>query len=48
MLVSTVKPDGFAADLGIPRGDVILSINHRPLASLEEFSRLQAQLKSGD
>ena len=47
VLVSTVKPDGFAADLGIARGDVILSINHRPLVSLEDFSRLQAQLKAG-
>jgi serine protease Do len=47
VLVSTVKPDGFAADLGISRGDVILSINHRPLASLEDFNQLQAQLKSG-
>jgi len=47
VLVSTVKPDGFAADLGISRGDVILSINHRPLVSLEDFSHLQAQLKSG-
>jgi serine protease Do len=47
VLVSNVKSDGFAADLGIQRGDLILSINHRPLASAEEFSRLQAQLKPG-
>ena len=47
VLVSNVKPDGFASDLGIQRGDVILSINHRPLASVEEFNRLQAQLKPG-
>jgi serine protease Do len=47
VLVTSLKSDGFAADLGIQRGDIILSINHRPVASAEDFARLQAQLKPG-
>jgi serine protease Do len=47
VLVSDVRPGGFAADLGVLRGDVILQLNHQPVRSVEEFSRLQGQLKSG-
>jgi serine protease Do len=47
VLVSDVKSSGFSADLGVQRGDVILSLNHQPVRSTEEFSRLQSQLKSG-
>jgi serine protease Do len=47
VLVSDVRPSGFAADLGVQRGDVILQLNHQPVRSVEEFSRLQSQLKSG-
>jgi len=47
VLVTDVKSSGFAADLGLQRGDVILSLNHQPLRSAEDFNRLQSQLKSG-
>ncbi|MBZ5516443.1 MAG: PDZ domain-containing protein [Acidobacteriia bacterium] len=47
VLVSDVQASGFAADLGIQRGDVILSLNQQPVHSAEEFNRLQGQLKSG-
>jgi serine protease Do len=47
VLVSDVKSSGFAADLGVQRGDVILGLNHQPVRSAEDFSRLQSQLKSG-
>jgi serine protease Do len=47
VLVSDVRPGGFAADLGVLRGDVILQLNHQPVRAVEEFSRLQGQLKSG-
>jgi len=47
VLVSDVRSGGFAADLGVQRGDVILQLNHQPVRSVEEFSRLQSQLKSG-
>jgi len=48
VFVSDVQVGGFAADLGVQHGDVILSINRRPVTSVEEFNRLQAQLKSGN
>lgn len=47
VLVTDVKPGSFAADLGVLRGDVVLSINHRTVASVEDFDRVQSQLKSG-
>ena len=47
ILVATVQADGFASDLGVQRGDYILSINHHAVASVEDFNRLQASLKSG-
>jgi serine protease Do len=47
VLVADVDPNGFAVDVGVQRGDVILSINHKAVASVEEFNRLQSQLKSG-
>jgi S1-C subfamily serine protease len=47
VLVSDVQGTGFASDLGVERGDVILSINRHPLASVEEYNKLQGQLKSG-
>jgi S1-C subfamily serine protease len=43
-----VQPSGFALDLGVHHGDIILSINHHPATSAEEFNRLQSTLKSGD
>jgi serine protease Do len=48
VLVTGVQVGGFAAELGVQRGDVILSLNQQPLHSVEEFSRLQSQLKSGN
>ena len=47
VLVTDVLENGFAADLGVERGDVIISINHHPVASLDEYGKLQGQLKSG-
>ncbi len=48
VLVMNVQPSGFALDLGVHHGDIILSINHHPVTSAEEFNRLQSSLKSGD
>lgn len=48
VLVTDATPGGFASDLGLFRGDVILSINRHPVKSVEDFNRLQSQLKSGD
>ncbi len=45
--VTEVKPDGFAEELGLQTGDVVLSINRQPVASVDDFNRLQAALKPG-
>jgi len=48
VLVTSVQPSGFAMDLGVHHGDVILSLNHHAVRSAEEFNRLQSSLKSGE
>jgi serine protease Do len=48
ILVTNVQPGGFASDLGVLRGDVILSINHHAVVSAEDFNRMQSSLKSGE
>lgn len=47
VVVQEVRPNAFADDIGVARGDVILEINRQPVNSDEEFRRIQAQLKSG-
>jgi len=47
VLVADVDASGFASDLGVERGDVILSINRHNVTSVAEFNKIQAQLKSG-
>jgi len=48
VLVVNVQAGGFASDLGVQHGDIILSINHHPVASVEAFNRIQSSLKSGE
>jgi serine protease Do len=48
ILVVNVEPGGFASDLGVQHGDIILSINHHVVASAEDFNRIQSSLKSGE
>ena len=47
VLVTEVEATGFASDLGVERGDVILSINRHTVASMDDYNKLQGQLKSG-
>jgi len=47
VLVTDVQGTGFALDLGVERLDVILSINQKSVASVDDFNKLQGQLKSG-
>jgi serine protease Do len=47
VLVTDVQVSGFASDLGVERGDVLLSINRHPVSSVDDYNRLQGQLKSG-
>ncbi len=48
ILVTKVVPEGFAADLGLERGDIILALNHRAISSAAEFTQFQTTVKSGD
>jgi serine protease Do len=48
VLVTDVPASGFASDLGVQRGDIILSINHKAITSVDDFNKAQAQLKSGN
>jgi len=48
IVVSNVQPGGFASDLGVQHGDIILSVNHHTVASMEDFNRIQSSLKSGE
>ncbi len=45
--MTDVQESGFARDLGVERGDVILSINRHNVASVDDYNKLQGQLKSG-
>ncbi len=47
VIVQDVKPESFADDVGVARGDVILEINKQPVNSEDDFTRLQSALKSG-
>lgn len=47
VLVTGTRPGGFAADLGLQRGDVLLSVNRQAVSSVDDFNRLQSGLKSG-
>ena len=47
VIVQDVKPNSFAEDINLGRGDIILEINKQPVNSEEEFSRIESNLKSG-
>jgi serine protease Do len=47
VLVTRVVPEGFAAELNVQTGDIILSIDHQPVSSLQDFARLQGTLRRG-
>ncbi|MEJ2007996.1 MAG: Do family serine endopeptidase [Acidobacteriota bacterium] len=47
VLVARIAPEGFAAELTVQTGDIILSINHQPVSSVDDFVRVQKTLRSG-
>jgi serine protease Do len=47
VIVQDVKPGGFADNIGLSRGDVILEINRQPVSDENSFNQIQNGLKSG-
>jgi serine protease Do len=47
VIVQDVKPGSFAEDINLGRGDVILEVNKQPVNSEQDFSKVEAGLKSG-
>lgn len=45
--VTDVRPGGFADNIGLSRGDIILELNRQPVPDEPTFTRMQEQLKSG-
>lgn len=48
VIVTDVHATGFAADLGVNPGDIILSINRHVVGSADDYNKLQEMLKSGE
>jgi serine protease Do len=47
VIVTEVKPDSFADDIGLRPGLVIMQVNRQPVGSEEDFRKITSQLKSG-
>jgi serine protease Do len=47
VIVQDVKPNSFADDIGLGRGDIILEVNKQPVNNEEDFARIESSLKSG-
>ncbi len=47
VVVQDVKPNSFADDLGLHRGDVILEVNKQPVNKVEDFTKIESSMKSG-
>lgn len=47
VIVQDVKPNSFAEDVNLARGDIILEVNKQPVNSEEDFTRIESSLKSG-
>jgi serine protease Do len=46
--VYSVEPDSFAEDIGLEAGDVLTSINHQPINTVDDVTRVRNTLKPGD
>ncbi|HYM77714.1 MAG TPA: Do family serine endopeptidase [Candidatus Dormibacteraeota bacterium] len=47
VIVQEVKPDSFAEDVGLARGDVILEVNKQPVNSEDDLAKIESSMKSG-
>ena len=48
VLVSNVEPSSFASDTGLQSDDVLVSINNKPITSVQDVQRIGATLKPGE
>ena len=48
VLVTNVKTGSFAEDIGLRQDDIILSINGKPVTTVDDVTRIQDTLKVGD
>lgn len=48
VLVTVVEEDSFAEEIGVQVRDVILSVNRKPVSSIEDVRQVQTTLKPGD
>ncbi|MEZ5365381.1 MAG: PDZ domain-containing protein [Bryobacterales bacterium] len=48
MVVTEVELGSFAEDLGLVEGDIIVSVNRRPVAKVSELRTIREGLKPGD
>ncbi len=46
--VVEVEPDSFAEDVGLQQGDILVSINSKPVNTTEDVKKIQSTLKPGD
>jgi serine protease Do len=47
VLVTQVVPEGFAAGVGVRTGDIILSVDHHPVSTVDNFRQMQTTLRPG-
>ncbi|MBI3693749.1 MAG: Do family serine endopeptidase [Acidobacteria bacterium] len=47
VLVTNVEPSSFADDVGLLKSDIILSINRKPVSSVQDVRQVQRDLKPG-
>ena len=46
--VVEVEPNSFAEDIGLQQGDILMTINSKPVSSTDDVKRIQTTLKPGD
>ena len=48
LVIRSVDPGSFAEEIGLLEKDVILSINRKPVTTVEDVLKIQSSLKAGD
>lgn len=48
VVVTGVKPNTIAADVGVQEGDVIMKVNRRTVNNVDDFNKIMAKVEPGD